>query len=65
MVIITIIFSIIILALCVTLGALVFWGLGVLTVNVFDIAYQWTFWHGLVCELIFIILGSLFRQNKD
>ena len=46
------------------LGSLIFWGLGNLIINVFAINYIWAFKHGFVAELIFLVLRSIFRNNK-
>lgn len=43
-----------------SLSALIFWGLGNLVILVFSIDFVWTFWHGLVCALVFILLKEIF-----
>lgn len=44
------------------LGTLIFWGLGNLIVFVFKINYEWTFLHGLVAQLVFMILRNIFKK---
>ena len=44
------------------LGTLIFWGLGNLIVFVFKINYEWTFLHGLVVQLVFMILRNIFKK---
>ena len=55
--------GILLFALELGLGSLIFWVLGLLVVKVFGIAYIWTFWHGLVCELVFIVLRAIFNNK--
>ena len=44
------------------LGTLIFWGLGNLIIFVFKINYEWTFLHGLVAQLVFMILRNIFKK---
>lgn len=44
--------TILAIAFVLSLSALIFWGLGNLTI--------WTFWHGLVCALVFGLLKEIF-----
>lgn len=44
--------TILIIAILLSLSAFIFWGLGNLII--------WTFWHGLVCALVFILLKEIF-----
>lgn len=46
----------------VAIGTLIFWGLGNLVIWVFHIGYTWTIWHGLVCELVYMLLKGIFRK---
>jgi hypothetical protein len=52
--------TILTIAFVLSLSALIFWGLGNLIIWVLKINYIWTFWHGLVCELVFILLKEIF-----
>lgn len=58
-----ILIGIIFLCAILGIGSLIFWGLGLLIVKVFGLTYVWTFWHGLVCEIIYIILKEIFGKN--
>ena len=42
------------------IGSLIFWGLGNLIIYVFNISYNWTFLHGLVCQLLYMLI----RRSK-
>ena len=55
--------TILIIAVLLSLSALMFWGLGNLTIFVFGIKYTWTFLHGLVCALVFGLLKDIFRRK--
>lgn len=46
------------------IGAMIFWGFGNLVIWVFKVEYVWTFWHGLVCQLAFKVLGDIFGGKK-
>lgn len=48
----------------VLLGSLIFWGLGNLIIMVFNINYKWTFIHGFVIELIWIMLKQLLGGKR-
>ena len=52
--------TILMIAFVLSLSALIFWGLGNLIIWVLKINYIWTFWHGLVCALVFILLKEIF-----
>ncbi len=52
--------TILIMAILFSLSALIFWGLGSLIIWVFKINFVWTFWHGLVCALVFVLLKEIF-----
>lgn len=54
----------IVVLLVLFIGAAVFWGLGSLAVFVFNISYSWTIWHGLVCELFYILLKDMLTPKK-
>ena len=47
------------------IGALIFWGLGNLFIYAFNIDYEWTFLHGFVSELIWMLLIQLFKNLKN
>jgi hypothetical protein len=55
--------TILIIAVLLSLSALMFWGLGNLIIFIFGIKYTWTFWHGLVCALVFILLKEIFGRK--
>ena len=48
--------------LVIGLGSLIFWGIGNLVIFVFHIDYSWTFFHGLVIDLIFLVLKNIFNK---
>lgn len=50
------------LFISIILGTLIFWGLGNLIIFVFKINYEWTFLHGLVVQLVFMILRNIFKK---
>lgn len=54
--------TILIMAILFSLSALIFWGLGSLIIWVFKINFVWTFWHGLVCALVFVLLKEIFGK---
>ncbi len=56
-----IILSILIVALCFVLSGIFFWGLGLLIISVFNIAYTWTFMHGLCVSIVLFVLSSMFK----
>ncbi len=56
------IIALIIVLAAIAVGACIFWGLGVLIVKVFEINYNWTFWHGLCVQLVFAVVGSSFKK---
>lgn len=43
-------------------SSLIFWGLGVLIINVFEINYTWSFLHGICTTIIVSILSSIFKR---
>lgn len=51
-----IILCLILLVIYVIVGTLIFWGIGNLFIMVFNINYKWTFVHGFLIELIWIVL---------
>ena len=51
------------IALVLSLSALIFWGLGNLIIWAFGIKFAWTFWHGLVCALVFGLLKEIFGRK--
>lgn len=55
--------TILIMAMLFSLSALIFWGLGSLIIWVFKINFVWTFWHGLVCALVFVLLKEIFGDK--
>lgn len=44
------------------IGAFIFWGIGNLVILVFSINYSWTFLHGLVAQVIYLILRGIFSK---
>lgn len=42
------------------ISSLIFWGLGVLIISVFNINYVWTFLHGMCMAIIFLVLSYIF-----
>ena len=48
-----------------TIGGIVFWGLGNFAIWVFKVDYVWTFWHGLLCEFVYIVLSEIFKGAKN
>lgn len=60
-----IITTIVMVLTAIMLESLVFWGVGILVVKVFGVAYVWTFWHGLVCAILYAIVKSLFVKNDN
>lgn len=48
--------------LVIGIGSLIFWELGNLFIIIFHIDYTWTFLHGLVIDLIFIVLQNIFNK---
>lgn len=46
------------------IGGCIFWGLGSFIIWAFNIDFLWTFWHGLACEFIFIVLKNIFNGGK-
>ena len=46
-------------------GTLIFWGLGNLVIWVFKINYVWTIWHGLICEIGYMLLKEIFGSKKE
>ena len=47
------------------IGSLIFWGLGNLIIWAFHIDYNWTFLHGFVVDLIYMIIDGMFRHGKE
>lgn len=66
-ILVSIIAIIIGLALGFGLSGLIFWGIGAFIIWAFEIAFTWTYWHGLAVAFIVWILGSIFKVtvNKD
>jgi hypothetical protein len=54
-------YKIIALILIVLIGGSIFWGLGNLIIFVFKINYEWTFLHGIVMDLIYLLFKGLFK----
>lgn len=44
------------------ISSLIYWGIGVLIVNVFEINYSWTFLHGMCTTIIISILSGIFKD---
>lgn len=45
------------------LESLANWGLGILTINVFNIDYIWTFKHGMYITFMFMIISSFLKRK--
>jgi len=52
--------AILIITFLLSLSALIFWGLGNFIIWAFGIKFVWTFWQGLVCVLVFVLLKEIF-----
>ena len=59
------IIGIIIALIVIIAGTLIFWGLGNLVIWVFKINYVWTIWHGLICEIGYMLLKEIFGSKKE
>lgn len=59
-----IIAGIIVCIIVMVVGSLIFWGVGNLVILVFRIDYLWTFLHGFVAMLIYLILHGLFHNER-
>ena len=46
------------------ISTLIFWGLGCLVCNVFNLYFAWTIWHGLVVAIIYNLIWNLFKGGK-
>lgn len=53
------------LLLVIVIGGLIMWGIGNLIIYVFHINYDWTFLHGIVADLIFLMLKGIFKPDKE
>ena len=55
----------ILIGILVVLGifSLVFWGVGSLIVWIFGINYTWTFFHGVACSIVYILLRNFFSKE--
>ena len=47
------------------LKSILFWLLGNFVILVFKINYNWTIFHGIVCELIYLLLKDIFVEKKE
>lgn len=56
-----ILIKIIVIILTLLISASIFWGLGNLIIFVFKINYEWTFLHGIVATLIYLLFKGLFK----
>lgn len=61
---IVILISIVFLLVNTAIGTLIFWGIGSLACNVFDINYNWTIWHGLVIEILYEVAKGIMGSNN-
>lgn len=64
-VLLSIVFVLLVISICIILSSLLFWGLGMLVCYVFNIAYNWTFLHGFVIALLFMTCGWMLKGNKN
>ena len=46
------------------ISTMIFWGLGYLICNVFNIYFAWTIWHGLVVAIIYSLVWNLIKGGK-
>ena len=46
------------------LGGLIFWGIGSFIVWAFNIDFEWTFWHGIAIQIIFVLLKQIFNKTQ-
>ena len=53
------------LLLAIAIGSLIMWGVGNLIIYVFHIDYEWTILHGVVADLIFLLLKVIFKPDKE
>ena len=44
-------------------GSLIFWGIGNLFIFAFKINYTWTFLHGFIVEILYILLKEIFNKK--
>lgn len=47
------------------LKSILFWLLGNFVILVFKINYNWTIFHGIVCEFIYLLLKDIFVEKKE
>jgi len=60
----SILLAVLIYAVVFAINAIIVWGVGVALCRVFEINYNWTFLHGLVCSIGLAVVGSYFRNTK-
>lgn len=53
-----------IIILVIGIDGIIFWGLGLFVIRVFHIYFTWTFWHGISCGILWILLKELFSRGK-
>lgn len=61
MILLTILFVVLGIAIGFGLSGLIFWGIGAFIIWAFGISFTWTFWHGLSVAFIVWILSSIFK----
>lgn len=52
-----------VIILAYVISGLVMWAIGSFIIHVFDINYEWTFFHGLATSFILSVLRSIFKSN--
>lgn len=60
----TILFIVFIKIISLAISTLIFWGLGCLVCNVFNLYFAWTIWHGLVIAIIYSLVWNLLKGGK-
>ena len=55
---------IIVLVASLFLSSLVFWGIGHFVCWAFTIPFDFTFWHGVACALVVLVLNMLFGNRS-
>lgn len=57
--------AILVMIMMFLLKSILFWLLGNFVILVFKINYNWTIFHGIVCELIYLLLKDIFVEKKE
>ena len=59
----SVLFVVLCLLIVFGLSGLILWGIGVAVCKVFEINYNWTFWHGLITGIVLTIIGNTFTTT--